>query len=115
MDVRLGHPNVHLSGKAREEINQPMYATSVGLIMKGLEYLKENNTQLRFGDRKPEAGTNQNLERHEAGVEVSETVQEEQDNEKQSRAPGSIGDRLRNFWSKIIEATDERLDENHIN
>ena len=42
MDVRIGHPNVHLSGKGKDEINQPMYATSVGLILKGLEYIEEN-------------------------------------------------------------------------
>jgi cell division protein FtsA len=39
MDVRIGMPNEHLAGSARNEINQPMYATSVGLIMRGFEYL----------------------------------------------------------------------------
>jgi cell division protein FtsA len=39
MDVRIGLPNEHLAGSARNEINQPMYATSVGLIMRGFEYL----------------------------------------------------------------------------
>jgi cell division protein FtsA len=39
MDVRIGMPNEHLAGTARNEINQPMYATSVGLIMRGFEYL----------------------------------------------------------------------------
>lgn len=41
MDVRIGYPNEHLHGEARTEINQPMFATSVGLIMKGFEYLEE--------------------------------------------------------------------------
>jgi cell division protein FtsA len=40
MDVRIGYPNEHLSGSSREEINQPMFATSVGLIMRGFEYLE---------------------------------------------------------------------------
>src|SRR5512133_3879699 len=40
MDVRIGVPNEHLSGSAKNEINQPMYATAVGLIMKGFEYLE---------------------------------------------------------------------------
>src|SRR5512140_417793 len=39
MDVRIGQPNEHLAGTSRNEINQPMYATSVGLIMRGFEYL----------------------------------------------------------------------------
>ncbi len=38
MDVRIGYPNTHLSGSVSDEINQPMYATSVGLIMKGYEF-----------------------------------------------------------------------------
>jgi cell division protein FtsA len=40
MDVRIGLPNEHLAGIARNEINQPMYATSVGLIMRGFDYLE---------------------------------------------------------------------------
>jgi len=40
MDVRIGLPNEHLAGTAKNEINQPMYATSVGLIMRGFEYLE---------------------------------------------------------------------------
>jgi cell division protein FtsA len=39
MDVRIGYPTEHLVGNISEEINQPMYATSVGLLMKGFEYL----------------------------------------------------------------------------
>jgi len=39
MDVRIGYPNEHLAGPGRNEINQPMYATSVGLIMRGFDYL----------------------------------------------------------------------------
>jgi cell division protein FtsA len=115
MDVRLGHPNVHLSGKAREEINQPIYATSVGLILKGLEYLTENNTHLRFGEKKPDTVTHQNAVHQNVKAPVPEMVAEESDNEEQPRVTGSIGDRLKNLWSKIIEATDEKLDENTVN
>jgi cell division protein FtsA len=39
MDVRIGFPNEHLAGNGKNEINQPMYATAVGLIMRGFEYL----------------------------------------------------------------------------
>ena len=34
MDVRIGLPNEHLAGNSRDEINQPMFSTSVGLIMR---------------------------------------------------------------------------------
>ncbi len=39
MDVRIGYPNAHLSGNVSDDINQPMYATSVGLLMKGYEFV----------------------------------------------------------------------------
>lgn len=36
MDTRIGYPNEHLS-KANDEIASPMYATAVGLVIKGFE------------------------------------------------------------------------------
>jgi len=36
MDTRIGYPNEHLA-KAPEEIASPMYATAVGLVIKGFE------------------------------------------------------------------------------
>src|SRR5512133_2419740 len=49
MDVRIGVPNEHLAGKSKNEINQPMYATAVGLIMKGFEYLETYKKQFNAG------------------------------------------------------------------
>jgi cell division protein FtsA len=43
MDVRIGYPNERLVADKNEEINQPMFATSIGLLLKGAEYLKEKN------------------------------------------------------------------------
>jgi cell division protein FtsA len=42
MDTRIGYPNEHLA-KGSDEITSPMFATSVGLIMKGLETLDKHN------------------------------------------------------------------------
>ena len=51
MDVRIGVPNEHLAGSARNEINQPMYATSVGLIMRGFDYLDTYKKSFNAGAR----------------------------------------------------------------
>ncbi len=51
MDVRIGIPNEHLAGSAKNEINQPMYATSVGLIMKGFEYLETYKKTFNAGSK----------------------------------------------------------------
>jgi len=47
MDVRIGYPNECLAADTPEEINQPMYSTSVGLLLKGLEIYEENQESLR--------------------------------------------------------------------
>lgn len=36
-DVRIGFPNEHFSGSVSPEMNRPMFATSIGLILKGYE------------------------------------------------------------------------------
>jgi len=119
MDVRLGLPNVHLTGKARDEINQPMYATSVGLIMKGLEFLEESGKTLRFGDRKQEPAAQQpQMNRHfreeKAEVVAEVTVPEEHEEPAPERGSLNFGKKLKKIWEDIIEATDERLDDNPV-
>ena len=131
MDVRIGHPNVHLTGKGKDEINQPMYATSVGLILKGLDYLEENKTFARFGEKKQEpviqqAQYSQQQSQYSQHQQYRQTpppvneepVQVEQEQEQEEPFYGdrqqggrSFGDKLRGIWDKIIEATDEKIDE----
>ena len=40
MDTRIGYPNEHLAGDSDEELSSPIYATSVGLLMSGLNRLE---------------------------------------------------------------------------
>ncbi|HZK08280.1 MAG TPA: cell division protein FtsA [Bacteroidales bacterium] len=37
MDTRIGYPNEHLTNNTPEEMSSPMYATSIGLVIGGLE------------------------------------------------------------------------------
>ena len=41
MEVRIGYPGEHLTGES-DGINEPAYATGVGLLMKGFEYIDEH-------------------------------------------------------------------------
>ena len=41
MDVSVGYPNEHLAANVSNDINLPMYSTSIGLVFKGFEYLDE--------------------------------------------------------------------------
>ncbi|MCF8225716.1 MAG: cell division protein FtsA [Bacteroidales bacterium] len=46
LDVRIGYPNESLAPDTPEEINQPMYSTSLGLLLKGLEIYEQNKESL---------------------------------------------------------------------
>ena len=119
MDVRIGIPNVHLTGKARDEINQPMYATSVGLIMKGLDYIDENKLVVRFGEKKQEPVHVQKPVFHpekEVEKEVKEEVTiDEVPDEQPNRPHKTFINRISKLWDDIIDATDEKLDDKSSN
>ena len=40
MDARIGFPNEHLASGSQKEIESPMYATAIGLVMKGVEFME---------------------------------------------------------------------------
>src|SRR5690606_20785932 len=42
MDTRIGYPNEHLAPNNSNEITSPMYATSVGLVIKGFESINKS-------------------------------------------------------------------------
>jgi len=57
MDVRIGYPGEHLIGESAN-INEPSYATGVGLIMQGFDYMDKNShemTDVRFVSETPES------------------------------------------------------------
>lgn len=45
LDVRVGYPTENLASDTMNEVNHPMFATSVGLILKGYEYLEKNESK----------------------------------------------------------------------
>jgi cell division protein FtsA len=42
LDVRIGYPVEQLAAESIEEVNQPMYSTSVGLLLKGYDNMIRN-------------------------------------------------------------------------
>jgi len=44
MDTRIGYPNEHLAAGNADELTSPMFATGVGLVIKGFDTLKNNQT-----------------------------------------------------------------------
>ena len=65
MDTRIGYPNEHLVPGGGEDLSSPMYATGVGLVIKGIQQVerkkksepeKEPDTGTVRGPQKPERG-----------------------------------------------------------
>ncbi len=50
LDTRIGYPNEHLANNVAEELSSPQYATSIGLVIKGLQGA-ENSRKITDNDR----------------------------------------------------------------
>lgn len=87
MDVRIGYPNEYLASKNLEEINHPMYATSIGLILKGLE--------IGNYSEQPEP-----IEKEEVVVDEFEEEVEEQD---EKASTGKFMDVIKRGFTTIFE------------
>ncbi len=96
MDVRIGYPSERLASDKNDEVNQPMYATSIGLLLKGAEYLKEKNESTSVDSGK------------EPAVNTDETpVTEKVDKAEKERKLFGKTSFLTNFRSVITEIFDE--------
>ncbi|MBK8883196.1 MAG: cell division protein FtsA [Bacteroidales bacterium] len=107
MDVRIGLPNEHLAGTARNEINQPMYATSVGLIMRGFDFLETYKKPFNAGPideyMKPKATVvTQKVEE----VKEIENVEPEPVHEEE-KIP--LTEKIKTILSKMFEVEDQPI------
>lgn len=54
MDTRIGYPNEHISKSIIEEIKSPMYATGVGLVIKGLNETEHETVETSVEETHPQ-------------------------------------------------------------
>lgn len=87
MDTRIGYPIEHLTQTKFEEIHHPMYATGVGLILKGFEAI---------GKKAPEPV--------EAAKE-SDTLNEPDNTSEEVNNTKRPNDRKRNWFNNILDST----------
>jgi cell division protein FtsA len=103
MDVRIGYPNENLAGSSRNEINDPMYATSVGLIMRGFDHLETYKKSFNAAHTdefvKPKK---QVIPKAEEVESEEEEVYEEADSTSSS-AKVSLADRIKNMISGMFD------------
>jgi cell division protein FtsA len=88
MDCRIGTPNEHLAG-ADDELKNPMYATGVGLVMKGIEKY----------EREAKRGLNSSKQNEEK-VLVSVTPETKKKEEK--KVIGHSSKKVGNFFDSLI-------------
>ena len=104
MDVRIGLPNEHLSGSGKNEINQPMYATSIGLIMRGFEYLETYKKSFNAGSKEdyaaPKVAVMDNREMAEEEVFDSPDSEEE-------KTP--LTEKIKLMLSRMFEVEDQSI------
>ena len=102
MDVRIGYPNEHLAGPGRNEINQPMYATSVGLIMRGFDYL---DTYKKSFNAAPQDDF---IEKPAEVYEPAEVATDDQtDNNREQRT--SLSEKIKMIMQKMFEVEDNSI------
>lgn len=86
LDVRIGEPNEYLNTNAPEQLNSPIYATSVGLVLRGIQ----NSRQIR------KIETEEKIEQEEEIISAddSHALSEEevlQDNEENAPITNTFG------------------------
>ena len=89
MDCRIGTPNEHLAGND-DELKNPLYATGVGLVMKGIEKYERDSKR----------GSNQT--KQEVEVEVETTGQKKKESKK---VIGHSQKKIGSFFTTLIDRT----------
>ena len=102
MDVRIGFPGDKMAADSIEEINQPMFSTSVGLLLKGLDYYEERQEEMVIKETAVEVDD-------QAEPMLEPEVQEEEKKVKKSMRTGKILESLKNTLSDIFDETDVKM------
>ena len=79
MDTRIGYPNEHLASESDDEYSSPVYATAVGLVLKGLSEDADQGVSVM----NPEEESPQLMQREEGSVETK-TPESSSDPEEES-------------------------------
>jgi len=96
LDVRVGFPGEMLAVDTSEDVNQPRFSTSVGLLLKGLEYYEE----------KQECMT---VEEQPAAEVQEEEVEQEESGKKDRKKRTQIFDNLKDTLHKVFDENDVKM------
>jgi len=110
LDVRIGYPVERLSADSVERVNHPMYATSVGLISKGYEFLDIHKCKFQAEAIVPEPDV-----KEAEGEEPQEQPQPEMntesvDNQQPAPEKGKIFNNFKRVISSLFEEDDAEIE-----
>ena len=123
MDVSIGYPHEHLTASAPADMKNPMYATGIGLVLKGFDYMDDNNEPFNIQALlketvQPKIQVQQPVmeEKHEEEeLEVEEPQHKEPVYAKaKAKKPASNGkpsilDSMKKTFSDLFEETDSKM------
>lgn len=89
MDTRIGYPNEHLA-KGAQDVTSPIFATGVGLVIKGLQVIDKQNANL------PKAA-------EQAKVEEEKQVDEQPEIDEKTKVAEHSTKQKGSFFDKILQ------------
>lgn len=110
MDCRIGYPNEHLASSFDKSLKSPIYATSVGLVMKGLDYLEKQEEDEHDDPIEPQDATPDDVQKDPPSLPSDEQQDEQeaaQPDEQENEAPNL---RDSNEERELEKAEDEAKD-----
>jgi cell division protein FtsA len=109
MDVRMGYPNEHLAGPGRNEINQPMYATSVGLIMRGFDYLETYKKTFNAAPQTEYVRPRHQVYERMEPVSENDMESESAEQAHQHEPRTSLTEKIKIMMQKMFEVEDQSI------
>ena len=102
-EIRIGYPIQHLTSDVTEDVNQPMFSTSIGLMLQGEEHMALN-PQLYSGEIKKE-------NTKEETPEIKDDFEEEKPKkEKSKKARGDkAGSKIKELLGNLFDSTDTNI------
>ncbi|MFO7668870.1 MAG: cell division protein FtsA [Bacteroidales bacterium] len=101
LDVRIGFPGEQLASETAEVVNQPMYSTSIGLLLKGLEFYHEKREEMVIPEEEEKVST----ERKEQPVFDAY----EERPARKGLKKGKLFENLKNTLHDIFDETDVKM------
>src|SRR6056297_173424 len=94
MDVRIGYPSEFLMNDNNSEVNDPMFATSVGLILKGYEHIEKNK---------------KNFIAEPENIEPEKELKEEDESTNKKESKQGIMSTLKRVFTDIFDEDDTEM------